>query len=158
MWTHVHCNHVKTTLKSCDVRTNADETCYTNVSVLHWLCSISPCQACRSLPAWNSGNSFFFFSLKESVHQSFRAKNKLNKILNTVHDHLLVTRARHRRLDWVKKSFAFGALWMFLSAMQVSGSPLNCHARNNLIRKRWERPKCQRLIFLQQERKQTSKR
>ena len=78
LWTHVHCNHVKTMLKSCDVRSNGDKTWCVTVSILRWSWSGSAGALILALFETLATISL----LKESVHQSFRAQNKLNKILN----------------------------------------------------------------------------
>ena len=125
VWTHAHCNHVKTTLKWYDIRANSDEM---------WCVNMSDCPSCadrdldplaRPCPVWNIGDSLFAEG-SQGVRQSFLAiahETSWTRSLFIVHDYLLVTWVRHWRLNWVKKSFGFGSLWMFLISMQVSGSP-----------------------------------
>ena len=145
VWTHAHCSYVKTALKPCDVRANGDET-WTwshpapprgtdrDRSRNRWsLCVLTKMEA---LPCWNFGDLF--------------VERNCSLIISRVqHDRLLVNRARHWRLDWellsfpglwcislpseaerhwVKKSLAFGTLWMFLFSIQSSGA-----GRSNLF-------------------------
>ena len=62
-------------------------------------------------------------SLKESVPRSFRAQKKLNKMFSIVHDHLLVTRGRHLRLNCsgVKKIAFVWGLSVNISLQHVGG-------------------------------------